>query len=139
MQIRLKFGEVMTARGITPNRLARTQGINRNTIYALSKVSEDRNRVDLDVLANAMEALERETGLPVTLSDVFELYIPPTPEQIAQMEAEKRLELETQAWFNANLVPELEPFDWGEDGPPKGQTVQVVDGMWVVVSGQDGE
>lgn len=69
MIIRLRFAELLRERGITPNRLWRASRLSRNTIYALTK--GDRARVDLEVLAIAMEALAKESGQPVTINDIF--------------------------------------------------------------------
>lgn len=74
MKIRLKFGELLRERKVTPNGLARRHGLARNTVYALAQPESDRVRVDLTVLAAAMSALEAETGQPVTLDDVLELW-----------------------------------------------------------------
>lgn len=73
MEIRLKFGELLSQRQVTPNRLAQRHGLARNTVYALAHPQPGRVRLDLDVLAAAMTALEVETGQPVALEDVLEL------------------------------------------------------------------
>jgi len=78
MEIRLKFGELLLQRNVTPNRLAQRHGLARNTVYALAHPEPGRVRLDLNVLAAAMTALEAETGQPVTLADVLELR-PATP------------------------------------------------------------
>lgn len=78
MEIRLKFGELLHQRNVTPNRLAQRHGLARNTVYALAHPEPGRVRLDLNVLAAAMMALEAETGQPVTLADVLELR-PGTP------------------------------------------------------------
>jgi len=137
MAIKLKFGELLEKRGVTPNRLAQRQGLTRNTVYALANPRPERNRVDLDVLAEVMAALERESGQPVALTDVLELVTDPTPEQLEQQEAEKREALETEAWMSAQLTPALEPFDWGEAGPPVGKPVKVIGGQILVMGGGD--
>lgn len=136
MAIRLKFGELLEARGVTANRLAQRQGLTRNTVYALANPRPERNRLDLDVLADVMTALERESGQPVALTDVLELVADPTPQQLEQQEAEKRLDLETKGWMSAQLAPALEPFEWGEAGPPKGRAVEVIDGQVLVQAGR---
>ncbi|BDP40701.1 hypothetical protein DAETH_06700 [Deinococcus aetherius] len=81
MEIRLKFGELLNERKVTPNRLAQRHGLARNTVYALAHPEPGRVRVDLNVLAAVMAAVEAETGRPVTLGDVLELRpgIPVTP------------------------------------------------------------
>lgn len=78
MEILLKFGELLHQRNVTPNRLAQRHGLARNTVYALAHPEPGRVRLDLNVLAAAMTALEAETGQPVTLADVLELR-PGTP------------------------------------------------------------
>ena len=74
-----------------------------------SNPPKDRVRVDLDVLANAMSALEKETGQPVSLNDVLEV--------IEEPEILEEMDLETRAWHEADLAPPLEPYDWGDLDP----------------------
>ena len=72
MIIRLKFAELLRSRGMNPNRLIQSgHGLSRTTIYALAN-AKGRVRLDLDVLAKAIEAVAAETGRPVELSDVLE-------------------------------------------------------------------
>jgi hypothetical protein len=74
MLIKLRFGELLKQRGITPNRLWQAgHGLSRNTVYGLANPSSDRVRIDLDVLAEAMNAVFLETGQSVSLDDVFEV------------------------------------------------------------------
>ena len=110
MLIKLKFGELLRQRGITPNKLAASgHGLSRNTIYGLANPPKNRVRLDLDVLANAMSALEKETGQPVSLNDVLEV--------IEKPESFEEMDLETRAWHDADLAPPLEPYDWGDLDP----------------------
>ena len=110
MQIKLKFGELLRQRGITPNKLAASgHGLSRNTIYGLANPPKNRVRLDLDVLANAMSALEKETGQPVSLNDVLEV--------IEKPKSFEEMDLETRAWHDADLAPPLEPYDWGDLDP----------------------
>ena len=110
MLITLKFGELLRQRGITPNKLAASgHGLSRNTIYGLANPPKNRVRLDLDVLANAMSALEKETGQPVSLNDVLEV--------IEKPESFEEMDLETRAWHDADLAPPLEPYDWGDLDP----------------------
>jgi hypothetical protein len=72
MVIRLRFAELLRERGMNPNRLIRSgHGLSRTTVYALAN-AKGRVRLDLDVLAKAIEAIEVESGKPVELSDVLE-------------------------------------------------------------------
>jgi hypothetical protein len=74
MQIKLRFGELLRQRGITPNRLAQHgKNLSRNTIYGLANPTENRVRLDLDVLASAMSALKEITGESVSITDVLEV------------------------------------------------------------------
>jgi hypothetical protein len=86
MLIKLRFGELLKQRGITPNRLWQSgHGLSRNTVYGLANPSSDRVRIDLDVLAQAMNAVFLETGQSVSLDDIFEVIeepVPPDPEEV---------------------------------------------------------
>jgi hypothetical protein len=74
MQIKLRFGELLRQRGITPNRLAlHGKNLSRNTVYGLANPTENRVRLDLDVLASAMSALEEITGESISITDVLEV------------------------------------------------------------------
>jgi hypothetical protein len=96
MLIRLRFGELLRQRGITPNKLAvSSRGLSRNTVYGLANPPKERVRVDLDVLANAMVALEKASGQPVSISDVLEVIEEPEPLE--------EMDEETRAWMDAGL------------------------------------
>ena len=90
MEIRLRFGDLLRKRGITPNRLAQHgKNLSRNTIYGLANPPADRVRVDLDVLAAAIQALEELTGSPIAINDVLEIIETPEPHNPALIEALK--------------------------------------------------
>lgn len=43
--------------------------------------------------------------------------------QARQKRAERQLDAETKAWMEADLAPPLEPYDWGDEDPMKGDPV----------------
>lgn len=51
------------------------------------------------------------------------------------------LDPESQAWMDADLsrMSEIEPYDWGPDGPPKGKPIvwNAESGRFVIVGGRD--
>ena len=113
MLIKLKFGELLRQRGITPNKLAASgHGLSRNTIYGLANPPKERVRLDLDVLANAMSALEKETGQPVSLNDVLEVIEEPI--QLEEMDSETKAWLDGAAYDMADRLTEIE-----KDVPPE--------------------
>ena len=71
-EIRWKLGEQLQARGVTAYRLAQQleKRVSRNTVYAIAR--GDAKGVQFDTLAAVLEALERESGRPVALTDVLE-------------------------------------------------------------------
>lgn len=93
MNIRLKFGALLDARGVTPHRLAQRHGLSRNTVYALANPRGERVRLDLDVLAAAMAALERESGESVALTDVLEIVHQSAEEETERAARERALSL----------------------------------------------
>ena len=42
-------------------------------------------------------------------------------------------DLESQAWLEADLVDNLPEYDWGESEIPKGQPVEYVSGLGLVI------
>ena len=127
-EIRLRFGELLRRRGLTPNRLARSaRNLSRNTVYALANPSSDRVRVDLIVLAAATDAVASVTSEPVTLEDVLEVVsVAPTSDR----DEEDRIWLET----DASRLGEYEPYDWGDLDPfTAGEPVHVTGDGRVVV------
>ena len=71
--LRLRFDQLLSERGLTAYRLWKETGLSKNTAYALARPDSDRNRVDLDVLDVAMQAVARASGRPVALGDVLEI------------------------------------------------------------------
>lgn len=42
---------------------------------------------------------------------------------------------ESRAWLEADLGGDLPPYDWGKEGPPKGEPVRYVPGVGLVIGG----
>jgi hypothetical protein len=121
MLIKLRFGELLKQRGITPNRLWKSgHGLSRNTVYGLANPPSDRIRIDLDVLAQAMNAVYLESGQNVSLNDVLEIVEEPV----------EPMDIETRAWHDADLsrLGEVEPYDWGVSDP-NSLGVSVINGV----------
>ncbi len=58
---------------------------------------------------------------------------------LQQASAERKLDAETQAWLDADLTPELPPYDWGDMDPmTAGEPVWYVPGVGFV-SGSESE
>ncbi len=109
--IKLRFGELLRQRGITPNKLAMAgYGLSRNTVYGLANPSKERVRLDLDVLASAMVALEKATGQAVTINDVLEVI----EEPLEEMDGETKAWLDGAAYAMADRLAEIE-----KDVPPE--------------------
>lgn len=70
--IQLRIHQVIQERGITPYRLWKETGLARGTVYAYAAEPKDRAQIDLDKLTLIVEAVERLSGRPVELADVFE-------------------------------------------------------------------
>lgn len=69
--LRLRFGDLLRERGLTAYQVVRASRLPRSTVYGLASARADRVRVDLDVLSEAMSAVERLSGEPVTITDVL--------------------------------------------------------------------
>jgi len=130
-----KLKEYLAEKKIPALQVEERAGMGRNTIYRIMR-GNGVKLIDRQNLGRIISALSELTGQPVALTDVLELVNDPTPEQLEQQEAEKRLDLETKGWMNAQLAPVLEPFDWGEAGPPTGQAVEVIGGQILVIGGR---
>lgn len=113
--IKLRFGELLRQRGITPNKLAMAgYGLSRNTVYGLANPSKERVRLDLDVLASAMVALEKATGQAVTISDVLEVIEEP-------IEPEQTMDEETRTWLEASAEDSMKAIQAAERDVPIGE------------------
>ena len=94
--------------------------LSRNSIYTLARGAEAVRFETLDVLVPVLRQL---TGKDVEISDLLVW----EPDPVPQMDAE------TRAWMEADLAPPLEPYEWGPEGPPKGNPVRYVAGQgWMV-------
>lgn len=110
----------LTAHGLTAYRLAQAaEGhVSRRTVYALAR--GEVTRVDLGTLGALITALEGLTGEEVTPADLLAAVTVPEPDP------------EARAWAAADLMPDLEAYDWGEGGEPRGERVRFVPGLGFV-------
>lgn len=108
---------------ITRYELAKNMGGNEKSRLTTLYRMRDPQRVDLGVMADIVAALRRITGEEVTPNDLLTFIPDPEPQEMDD---------ETKAWLDADLTPDLEPYDWGPEGPPKGEPVRLVNGQWVV-------
>ncbi|WP_216325977.1 helix-turn-helix domain-containing protein [Deinococcus aestuarii] len=111
----------LNTHGLTAYRLAQaTEGrVSRRTVYALAR--GEVTRVDLGTLGAVITALEELTGEEVTPADLLAAVTVPEPDT------------EAAEWAAADLMPDLEPYDWGEGGEPSGEPVRYVPGVGFVV------
>lgn len=126
-ELRWDLEKVLEARGITRYELAQNMEGNFKTRLTSLYRTKDPKRVDLPVMAEIVSALRRITGEALTPNDLLE-YVP-DPEPVEEQE----MDAETRAWMEADLAPPLEPYEWGPEGPPKGNPVRYVAGQgWMV-------
>lgn len=95
------------------------------SVYTLAR--GDTERVSLATLGHVLGALEQLTGTRYTAADLL-AYEPPQPIQVPPNELEE--------WQTADLMPPLEPYDWGAGGEPVGEPVRYVPGVGFV-AGQE--
>lgn len=56
-----------------------------------------------------------------------------------QRAEDPELDTEAEAWMDGELAPDLDPYDWGPDGPPRAKPVLYEPGVgFVIVGGRDG-
>lgn len=121
--IKWTLKEYLQAHDLSAYRLVQTAEVSPTTVYALARGTHER--VSLEVLDKVLAGLEKLTGQPVEIGDLLERQPDPEP-----------MDDETQAWMDADLAPEIEPYDWGPEGPPKGDAVRFADGQWMVYEGE---
>lgn len=122
--IRIRLKDVLAAHKVSAYRLAQhTKGVSPKTVYA---VSAGRAQPSLDALDRILTALRDLTGETLQPGDLLE-YVPPSEPMTA----------EDRAWLETDLsrLGEYEPYDWGEGGPPIGQSLRYLPGIGIVVDG----
>ena len=120
-KVELALKAYLASNNLSAYRLAQaTKGrVSERTIYSLARGGV--SRIDLGTLGRVLTALETLTGHPVGPVDL--LGVTEVDEPDAQ----------TEDWQAAPLMPELEPYDWGEAGEPAGEAVRYVPGRGFVV------
>ena len=88
------------------------------------------NRENLDRLAADVAALE-----PADLAEVIDLV---ARLRAKSAPADSELAAELYAWGDDALALELEPFEWGPEGPPPVKPIRYEPGVgFVIVGGRD--
>ena len=59
-----------------------------------------------------------------TLELLDKVNIPEGEEVTVHLETSFQVDDETRAWFDADLLGNLPPYEWGEEGVPKGKPVR---------------
>ena len=91
------------------------------------------NRENLDRLAADVAALE-----PADLAEVIDLVARLRAKPATGELTDPELTAELAAWGDDALAPDLEPFEWGPDGPPPIKPVRYEPGVgFVIVGGRD--
>lgn len=121
MDVRVTLNKYLVRHNLTAYKLSQqAKGkAAQGAIYALAR--GDTKRVDLNTLAVVIDALEHITGETVSFDDILER----VPEPV--------VDDETKAWLEADLAPDLEPYEWGPSGKPKDNTVRYVEGQGFLV------
>lgn len=68
--VKVQLREYLDSHGVSAYALTKQAALAPNTVYTLAR--GDTKRLDLEVLAEVMNALEQLTGEPVTFNDLLE-------------------------------------------------------------------
>lgn len=120
--IRIRLREFLDEHDLSAYRLTKqARGMSSKTVYA---IASGRHRPSMGALEKLLDALRELTGEEVGPADLLE-YVP-TPEE--------ELDEESRAWLeDDSLGGSLPPYDWGEQGAPKGKPVRYEPGVGLVV------
>ena len=123
-QMRWNLEDLLKTHGVTKYELAQNMGGNEKSRLTTLYRMRNPQRVDLNVMAEIVSALREITGSEVTPNDLLEFTPDPEPENADD---------ESALWLNTVLTPQLEPWEWGPEGEPKGQPVEYVqnEGLYV--------
>jgi DNA-binding Xre family transcriptional regulator len=140
-EIRWRLGAHLQEQNITAYRLAQQlkKRVSRNTVYAIAR--GEAKGVQFDTLAAVWEVLERESGKPIALTDLLEVFERPVELPTENFVEDATEDALAHAWMNSDVshLEEFEPWDWGEFRPEQvGLPIQQLNGRYVVVGTQDG-
>ncbi len=123
--IRVRLKVVLAHHGISTDQFAKTvAGVSLGTIAA---VHAGRMTPSLTAVDHILTALRELTGQPLQPGDLLE-YVP-EPEALTA---------EDREWLDADLsrLGEIEPYEWGPEGPPAGLPIRYEPGVGFVVEGE---
>lgn len=130
-KIRLRVGEYLQARGLTPAQLVEAvdTAANDEIIYELAKKGNNQQQIDLSILAAILQGLRKLIGFPVGIEEILQFIPDLTPGEISP---------EINPWYERDIYGEIPPYDWGDIDPLEGtKPVRYIPGVGIVIEEKD--